>query len=295
MPLPDSLGGAFTVAEGARAGLGEGRMYGSDLSRPTHGVRATHEPTTLRDLAATTALALPDDSAFSHLTAARLWGLPLPDRRAGELAGQPLDVMRPTSSARIRRAGCHGRRGLEARQVQLHRGVRVTGLADTWCDLGEVLALDDLVVVGDAVVTRLQGSLALEAALRSRVRPRGAVVLRKALGLMRLGSDSPMETRCRLLFHRSGLPEPELNGVISHGSGGGFLCRSDFVWRARRVIAEYQGADHFASFERGDDDISRRLLAEDDGWKYVELTKRDYFHRGRRAQLLARLAAYLLD
>lgn len=150
-------------------------------------------------------------------------------------------------------------------------------------------------VVGDAVTRRLQGSRALHAALGRRVRPRGAVVLRKALGLIRLGSDSPMETRCRLLFHRSGLPEPELNGVISHRQGGGFLCRSDFVWRARRVIAEYQGADHFASFERGDDDISRRLLAEDDGWKYVELTKRDFYHRRRRAQLLARLAAYLVD
>lgn len=294
VPLPDSLGDAFTVAEGTLAGLGEGRMYGPDLSRPTHGVRATREPSTLRDLAAATALALPDDSAFSHRTAARLWGLPLREAAPQAPAG-PLDVMRPSSSARIRRAGCHGRRGLESREVQVHRGVRVTGLADTWCDLGEVLDLDDLVVVGDAVTKRLQGPGDLHAALSRRVRPRGAVVLRRALSLVRLGSDSPMETRCRLLFHRSGLPEPELNGVISHGHGGGFLCRSDFVWRAKRVIAEYQGADHFGSFDRGDDDISRRLLAEDDGWKYVELTKRDYFHGGRRAQLLARLAAYLLD
>jgi hypothetical protein len=234
-------------------------------------------------------VALPPDVAFSHLTSARLWGLPLPR----ELEDGPIDVMRATSVPRVRRRGCVGRRGLESRVSVVHGGLHLTSLEDTWCDLGETLELDDLVVVGDAVARRLGAVTPLGEALHRRVRPRGAVALRSALGLIRVGSDSPMESRSRLVFHRAGLPEPELNAVITH-PGGGFLCRADFVWRKRRVLAEYQGSNHFESFRRGDDDISRRLLLEDDGWKYVEMTQRDYYNPARQAALVGRLTAYLL-
>ena len=71
------------------------------------------------------------------------------------------------------------------------------------------------------------------------------------------------------------------------------MCRGDFVWRDKKVIAEYQGSHHFGSFERGDDDIARRLLVEDDDWKYVELTKLDVFNPARRMGMLRRLARYL--
>lgn len=280
--------GAFTVAEARAAGLGPSRLAGPDLSRPTHGVRTLSPPETFRDRVIATRLALPSDVAFSHLAAARLWGLPLPR----ELEDGPIDAMRTTSAARVRRRGCIGRRGLESRTTVTDRGILLTSLEDTWCDLGEMLEVDDLVVVGDAVARRLADAAPLRDALQRRVRPRGAVALRAALRLIRVGSDSPMETRCRMVFHRAGLPEPELNAVISD-AGGAFLCRSDFVWRERRVLAEYQGKDHFESFRRGDDDISRRLLLEDDGWKYVEMTKRDYYHPSRRAALVGRLTAYL--
>jgi hypothetical protein len=290
VPIPDDLQRrAFTVAEGRAAGMGAGRLAGPDLSRPTHGVRTATAPESFRDRVVATRVALPSDVVFSHLTAARLWGLPLPS----ELEDGPIEVMRATSAARIRRRGCLGRRGLESRVTSACQGLPATSLADTWCDLGEALGVDDLVVVGDAAVRRLADVGPLRDALGRRVRPRGAVALKEALALVRVGSDSPMESRCRLVFHRAGLPEPELNAVISH-RGGGFLCRSDFVWRERRVIGEYQGGDHFGSIRRGDDDISRRLLVEDDGWKYVEMTKYDYYNPARRAGLVARLAAYLL-
>jgi hypothetical protein len=72
--LPDAPAGRpFSVAEGRQAGLGEARMYGADLKRPTHGVRMVGEAGTLPVRAAATLLALPDDVAFSHATAAQLW------------------------------------------------------------------------------------------------------------------------------------------------------------------------------------------------------------------------------
>jgi hypothetical protein len=59
------------------------------------------------------------------------------------------------------------------------------------------------------------------------------------------------------------------------------------------VIGEYQGGHHFGSFERRDVDMSRRLLLEDDGWKYVELTRSDHTNPARRWAMLHRLAVHL--
>ena len=117
--------------------------------------------------------------------------------------------------------------------------------------------------------------------------------IREALGWVRVGADSAMETRSRLAFVRHGLPEPELNVEVMAADGSGFLCRSDFLWRDQRVIGEYQGEHHFTSFRRGDDDISRRLLAEDDGWKYLELTRSDLSNPARLRGLVTRLARHL--
>lgn len=289
LPLPESLAGrSFSVADGCAAGLGERRMYAADLARPTHGVRSAGSLESLEDLCRATLVGLPDDVAFSHQTAARLIDLPLPTRHESG----PLHVMRSSSQARIRRVGCEHHKGLESRATAELHGLRVVGACDTWCDLGDVLVLDDLVVLGDQVARRLQSVDALAEVLSRKVRQRGARNLREALQWIRVGSDSPMETRCRLLFVRSGLPEPALNLRISD-TGGGFLCRADFVWEKQRVIGEYQGAAHFGDFERGDDDISRRLLAEDEHWKYIEVTKKDCFNAGRRHQLLQRLGRYL--
>ena len=48
-----------------------------------------------------------------------------------------------------------------------------------------------------------------------------------------------------------------------------------------------------AEFRRGDSDIARRLLLEDDGWKYVELTRSDHVNPARQWSMLRRLADHL--
>jgi hypothetical protein len=152
-PWPRELAaGSFSVA----AGLPRSRLRPAHLHRPTLSVRSVLAPATVRERAQAFAIALPDDVAFSHVTAARLWGMAVPD---GVAQDADLDVLRESDRTRIRRTGCHGHRGLERRAVELSRGLRVTGLADTWVDLGEVLnrgiGLDDLVVMGDQVATWL--------------------------------------------------------------------------------------------------------------------------------------------
>ncbi len=288
--VPEHLrDGAFLVSG---SGLGEGRLRGGDLTRPLHGVRSTSDLTgfaQLRGLAHAATLVLPSDAAFSHCTAAALWGLPLPRRLEHAV---PLHVSRPTERNRVDRPQVRSHRGLESRSVDCVQGLPVVGLVDTWVDLGGLLGVEDLIVLGDQVARRVRGLEPLGDALAARQRPRGVRGLREALRWIRLGSDSPMETRARLLFCRHGLPEPALNETVAH-AGGGFVCRSDFVWRRQRVIGEYQGSDHFESFRRGDDDISRRLLVEDEDWKYLEFTRNDYFSTPRRRAMLLRCARYL--
>lgn len=296
-PLPSRLEGRpFTTAEAREAGLGEGRLRGADLARPFHGVRVAERSLAISDHRATTvaaaragALVLPGDSAFSHCTAATLLGLPLPRTREHVA----LHVMRPTGRNPVARPQVQPHLGLECRETAHVDGLRVVSAPHTWVDLATILGVEDLVVVGDSVARRAGSIDPLRTALGHRGRVRGVRALREALAWIRAGSDSPMETRSRLLFVRHGLPEPELNVAVTARDGSGFLCRSDFVWRDRRVIGKYQGAHHFGSYKRGDDDIARRLLAEDDGWKYAEITRSDVFHPARRHGLLQRLARYL--
>ena len=305
-PLPDVLAGrAFSTTQAAEAGLREGRLRGADLERPFHGVRRpateAHPPAALApplrpDVRAcveadarAASLVLPGDAAYSHCTAALLHGIPLP--RSHEHL-RPLHVMRPAGRNPVDRPGMTAHLGLQSRRLVLVRGLAVVSMADTWVDLGSLLGVEGLVVAGDRVA-RLAGSTEpLRVVLERRGRGvRGVRALREALAWVRVGADSAMEARSRLLFCRHGLPEPEVNVPVMAADGSGFLCRGDFVWRERKVLAEYQGAHHFESFRRGDDDISRRLLVEDDGWKYVELTRSDHTNPARRRALLRRLAA----
>ena len=229
--------------------------------------------TGLAQLAAATKLVLPAGSAFSHLTAARLLGLPVPRRWAPT---EPLDVMNITTAAKIRRAGCSGHRGLESRHTVQRNGLRIVSPPDTWCDLAGTGAmdLDELIVVGDAVVHYRRGiplSQLAEAVSRRRG-GRGAKLMAEVLPQLRPRNNSPMETRARLLFLRGGLPEPELNVVINDQSSGQWLSDSDFVWREQRVVAEFDGDHHRTDRQHWQNDVARRENLQDDGWAFVQLT-----------------------
>jgi len=229
--------------------------------------------TDLAHLAAATSLVLPIGSAYSHLTAARLLGLPVPRRWAPT---EPLDVMNITAAAKIRRAACVGHRGLESRQTLQRNGLRIVSPADTWCDLAATGAmdLDELIVVGDAVVHYRRGIPypQLAQAVSRRRGGRGSKLLASALPQLRPRNNSPMETRARLLFLRGGLPEPELNVVINDQDSGQWLADSDFVWRGQKVVAEFDGDHHRTDRQQWQNDIARRENLQDDGWAFVQLT-----------------------
>jgi GNAT superfamily N-acetyltransferase len=306
-PLPVGLGpGPFSTAEARLLAVPAQRLGRSDLVHPTRGAHALGEPEALVERASAYQVAMPRERAFSHLTAALLWGLPLPralERRA-TAQDAPLHVIAPTRDGMAVRAGVVGHRGLEQRAVASPAGtaLRVVDVADTWCDLGELprgsLSLGDLVVAGDAAVALLDarsgrtvGFAALREALRRRNRPRGAVALRQALTQVRHGVRSPMESRARLMFVGAGFPEPEVNAPLTDRAGE-WLAEGDLVWRRQRLVGEYQG-DHHADRHRRSDDAFRRDLVEAHDWRVRELWAED-LHRGpRRRWTLTRFAQAL--
>lgn len=297
-PLPESLtAGPFTVGDAGRAGVPRGRLRAPDLEHVTHDVYAVGVPEGLWQRATAYGLVLSGHTAYSHVTAARLWGLPLPSLLEADTR---LHVVGDTGHGAVERAGCIAHRGAEIREIVTHSGVRLTGIADTWVDLGSLaprlLGRDDLVVVADAILGSPGDGAdarrrALELCLAARVRPRGKRILTEVLLLSRAGSASPMETRARLMFHDGGLPEPELN-VDVLDRWGGWLLRGDFLWREQRVIGEYQGAGH-ADRRQLSLDVERRELAVDHGWRYVEIFAEDVFQIRRRERLLRRLRTAL--
>ena len=309
----------LSLSTARSAGLTSAQWRDPELVRITRGVKASCELDGFAERCRAFALVLPADAVFSHLTAARLWGLPLP---SWACAVDDLDVMRPTKRPVVERAGCRGHRGLDRREAAVVAGLPVTGLADTWVDLAEVrspqaLTADDLTVAADAVLMRWAESIdvrpgeeewqaaarldmerrdggprpdrrdRLHAVLDQRVRQRGATRLRAGLARARVGSRSPMESRVRLLLDTRGFPEPELNATVV--GPGGWILEGDLVWRERRVIAEYQGEHHGGRRQRSVD-VARRSLAEDDGWQVVEIWAEDVYGRLRRRTLLRRLA-----
>lgn len=106
--------------------------------------------------------------------------------------------------------------------------------------------MDDLIVMGDGLLKRfrpLASRTDLELAVRELGGKRNVGALRSALEQVRSRTDSPMETVLRLLIVRAGFPEPEVNGPIRNQYGA-VIAHGDLVFRAQKVVLEYDGGGH---------------------------------------------------
>lgn len=285
-------GVVFTPGELTRTDAPRWHLRDPALVTATRGVRRVGTPTTTRERAEVVARVLRHGQAFSHVTAAQLWGLPLPRALEDRVT---LDVMGPSTKAVVRRKGCRGHLGVELREVRVLDGLPLTCLADTWIDLGSLgqvlLTVDDLVIAGDAVLARGVEAEHLRTTVDRWPRAPGVVAVRQALEIIRPGVRSPMESRTRLLVVRAGFPEPEINAAVRDRHGG-WLLEGDLVWKAERVIVEYQGEVHGTIRSRSAD-AHRRGLVEDEGWVLIEVYAADHTSTTRRDLFLRRLGAAL--
>lgn len=296
-PLPPSLHGKpFSRREAMDLGVGEKRLRSPELGRPFHGVRiADSEPATVWQRIRAYQRRMPEAQIFTHTTAAIIHGLPLPLAREVDPI---LQVSAQAGAGFPRALGIAGHHTSELTSVVVRSGCRLSAAVDTWCDLASVLGLDDLIAVGDFLITGdepysgkppIATRHELELAVRARAGRRGIRQLSSALGEVKYGAMSRMETLTRLLLARSGLPEPALNQVINNYRGG-FVAMVDLAFPDWKVAVEYQG-EHHREKARFRQDITRRERIEDEGWTVVYVSADDILRRP--AETLARIRSRL--
>lgn len=228
---------------------------------------------------------LPEPQFLSHLTAAGMWGMPLPTLGTGD----PMHVSVFSPQPRPRANGITGHE-LDPRvtRVVTIDDIQVSDPTSTWCQLASMLSLPDLVAVADAIIMP-EGDLAplvsieeLGAAVDARKGHRGAGQLRDALDSSRMGSASRIESVLRVFLHAAGLPEPHLHLPV-RSDDGSFRTDIPIAYPEFRV-----GVDvHLESnrpFRVRSAELERLARLDDLGWRMLAFSDAD-IHPSRQFEL----------
>jgi len=264
-PLPAELGTAFTVREAYQLDVARDRLLARDLSAPFHGVRARRSPLCVRERCTAYAPRLTSAQFFSHETAAALWDMPLPVAHPALLH---VSAIAPAREPRT--AGVIGHRlTISPASLTLRGGLPVPTPAETWAQLARSTTEDDLVAIGDHLLTHGLADRDELAEACARLRRRGAVELTPALAALRPGAESPRESKVRRILVRGGLPEPELNWTLCDAKGT-FVARLDMAYPDHLVAVEYDGRHH-ADVQQFRRDADRWPAIAAQGWILIRV------------------------
>ncbi len=289
VPLPSELvDGPFTSAMAEPYGLTRRMLQGRRFRRLGSDVYVSAgQPLTHAVLARAALLAIPT-GALSHASAAIAHRLPLGVREF-EPRRPALTVLAGGRLPECANAVVH-RADLPAAHVVPTRLGPATSVARTFVDRAAELGLEDLVALGDAALHReLTTESALADAVGWAAGRRGVRLACRALPLLNGRSASPMESWTRVVFAEAGLPRPEVNAPLFDDAGE-WLAEGDLVWRAAKLVVEYNGLVHLSNRQRKADD-RRRLVLAAAGWTVIPATADDVL---RRPELLIDLVRSLL-
>lgn len=276
----------FTVRAGLDHGYTAAELRSMAFTSPARGARITAAiGDGAQALFEAVRVLAGDDQFFSHSTAARIHGIPLPTRLETEAK---VHLASPSGRARMQRPGVVGHR-LSSETVEVD-GLQVESRPDVFVHLATMLTVEELVMVGDWLVSpKRRAPLSVDEltdALRRYNGARGLHRARHALSLVRVGAESPRETLVRLLVIGS-LPEPALQHEVFDASGT-FVARLDLSWPKLKLGVEYDG-DHHSEPEQQARDQARLERLRALGWHIITGTKHDLVDGGTR--LLAEIVA----
>jgi len=264
----------FTRADAMKAGLDPELLRGSRLRRIFRGVYILRSVQVSPFVRTQAALRIHPPVAFaSHVSAARVFGLPVPD-------GPDEHVTVLDQRDRRKRPGIvnyvANRVAGSAAHVVTYRGVRISGPFRMFVELASVLSLVDLVVVGDALLKmfKVPASRLVEECERSK--DRHAHAARTAAAFVRAEVDSPMESRLRMLIVLAGLPEPEVNHKI-RDEDGKVVMRLDLAYPALKLVVEYDGRQHAEDIRQWNRDLERREVFDDSEWRIIVVTAKGIY------------------
>jgi hypothetical protein len=262
-PFTTSMAGAFGVSRSALRG-GEWRHIFRDVW--AHKDLPDSRDTRL----AAVKLILPDGAFICGPTTAWVRGIDVQDRRSD------LIWIGCRTGHRLRtRSGCMVREiTVDDADLELVDGVWMTTALRTSFDCGRWLSLVEGVVVADALThAELVDLGALSRYAEAHRGLRGIRQLDRVIELTEPLTESPMETRVRLLLVLSGLPRPEAQ-VVVRDRGGVFVARGDLGYEAHRVMVEYDGAWHWK--QRMADERRREAMRRQ-GWEVIVISSDDYY------------------
>ncbi|MEV1147441.1 DUF559 domain-containing protein [Micromonospora sp. NPDC049799] len=222
------------------------------------------------------ALVLPSGGTIAGRSALYLWGTDLLGRNAPVSVLLPRSVrMRPHPRLSVVRSP------LPEDDRTRFGGLPVTTPLRTAFDLGRQPPLAEAVVAVDALLRRRVVKLPALAdyAVRRAGWP-GMPQFRRVLALAEPLSESPMETRLRLLLLDAGLgPIVAQHDVLD--ARGRFVGRVDLAWPALRVAVEYDG-DHHRERAHFRQDVARLNALRAAGWLVLRFTADDVLRHPAR-------------
>lgn len=291
-PLPPALAhAAFTYREAIDAGVSRRRLGHPDIRRVQHGVYARPSADDVVARCAELVPLLGERRWFSHLTAARLWGIPSPFPWT---PGESVHVLAAAGAEPLRRPGIVGWETADPCAAVVRCGIPVMTAAATWVQLAVPGATASgrrrrgafevpwLVAAGDHLLTgpRAPGGRTplctldeLADAVRAHRGKRGAKALAAALPLLRPGPQSPRESLLRLGLVERGLPEPTVQPPVATAAG---IRHPDLGYLDGRVLLEYQGDHHRTDARQWREDLRRQQLFEDAGYRVIAVTLDDF-------------------
>jgi hypothetical protein len=260
----------FTYRAALEAGIGPQELRTARYRRIFRGVYIEASVPDTPAIRAQAAILVHPSGAFaSHMSAARLWALPVPTK-----SDEHVSVQRPED--RRRRVGLVSHIAPTGVSVVRRDGVLVSSPVDTFASLGGMVDLVDLVCVGDSIVRRGWATPADLCAACANSADIGAGRAQRAAAYVRSGIDSPMETRVRLLIVLAGLPEPEVNIVIRNHDGS-IAAQLDLGYRALKIAILYDGRLHADDLTQWEFDIEQRDGLVELDWRVLIVTSKGVF------------------
>lgn len=278
--LPAELAGAaFPVHRARELGTGASRLRGGDLESPFWGVRApSGHVDDLPSRAAAFCSRSGELAILSHISAASLWGFPLPARHERD---ERLHISVPPD-----RRAPKGR-GVAGHHVALHpldvvsiRGARATSQARTLCDLAGLLAEEELLATADYLLwwrrpaeERLNRT-EIASSIARHPTSRGMARLRAIAPLVTDRADSAPESLIRYRIIKAGFPHPNVNLELFDARGA-FLAMPDLSFPEFMIAIDYEGDHHRTDRIQWEKDIHRVPRLQDAGWHHIRVSGSD--------------------
>ena len=215
---------------------------------------------------------MPVNGFFNGVTAALLHRIPLPQRLQSDTRLH-VAVPLPARATQTRAVVGHAVTLMGGDAVSL-RGLRVSSVCRTWCELATSLNVYDLVAAGDYIIHHelpLASWEDLAATVARYPGRRGRRVLRTALPLLSDRAESPPESRLRTMLVLGGITglHPNLWVTVRRRR-----LRIDIAVPTRRLAIEYQSEYHLEPAQHRKDMTRASILASDE-WLTLEINSDD--------------------